>query len=362
MTRIGVPREIKTAERRVALTPDGVRELVSAGHEVIIEARAGVGAGFPDEAYERAGAQFGDRQAAWSSDLVVKVKEPVEDEPTLLSEDSVLFTYLHLAAAPSLIEALGSSRATAVAYETVELPDGSLPLLTPMSEVAGRLAAQAAASALLSAAGGRGVLMGGVAGVEPARVVVIGGGVVGINAARVALGMGAEVTVFDRSLPRLRALEGLLGGRVTLRYSTTQAVEDAAIDADAVIGAVLVAGARAPMLLSAAAVSRMREGAVIVDVAIDQGGCIETSRPTTHVEPTYVVSGVVHYCVANMPGAVPITSTKALTNATLPYVRALADLGLDGACAALPELAGGINIKGGEVVKRQVIESLALAA
>jgi len=362
MTSIGVPREIKTAERRVALTPDGTRELTAAGHQVFIERGAGAGAHFPDDAYAAAGATLCDQLDAWGAELVVKVKEPVEDEPSLLDESQLLFTYLHLAAAPELVKALCDSGATAVAYETVQLRDGTLPLLVPMSEVAGRLAAQAAATSLVAEGGGRGVLIGGVAGVDPARLVVIGGGVVGMNAARVALGMGAEVTVFDRSLPRLRALESLLSGRVKLRYSTVQAVEQAAAEADAVIGAVLVAGARAPRLLSAAAVDAMREGAVIVDVAIDQGGCIETARPTTHVDPTYVVSGVVHYCVANMPGAVPVTSTLALTNATLPYVRALADYGLEGACGRLPELTGGINVCKGELVNREVAESIAVAA
>ena len=354
--------KLKTAELRVAMTPDGAHELVHSGHEVLVESRAGIGAGFADETYIRAGAKIVDRESAWRADLVTKVKEPVDDEPGLLSATTLLFTFLHLAAAPALAEALVQSGATAVGYETVQLADGSLPLLTPMSEVAGRLAAQSAASCLISAAGGRGVLMGGVAGVEPARVVILGGGVVGLNAARVCLGMGAEVTVFERSLPRLRTLEGLLDGRVTLGYSTTKAVENAAAGADAVIGAVLVTGARAPTLLSAEVVSTMREGAVIVDVAIDQGGCIETARPTTHLAPTFVVSGVVHYCVTNMPGAVPVTSTNALTNATLPYVRALADHGLTGACELFPELTSGINVQAGEVVNRHVLDSLTVSA
>lgn len=350
--RVGVVTEIKPSERRVALTPAGAAELVGAGHEVLVQAGAGVGSGFADEAYTSAGAKLVDgAEGVWGdSELVVKVKEPIASEYPLLSEDTALFTYLHLAAEPSLTEALVAAKTTGIAYETVTETDGSLPLLAPMSEVAGRLAGQAGAYFLQHPLGGRGVLIGGVPGVAPARVVVIGGGVVGFNAARVAAGMGAEVTILERSPKRLRELEDRFDGRIRVVMSDPLSLEEEVSNADVVIGAVLIPGAAAPKLITRELLGKMRERAVIVDVAIDQGGCAETSRPTTHAEPTYLVDGILHYCVANMPGAVPSTSTRALTNSTMPYVRALADQGIDAALENDPRLAAGLNTKGGEVI------------
>jgi alanine dehydrogenase len=357
--RIGVPREIMPDEYRVALTPAGADELGRAGHEVWVEHLAGAGSSFSDEAYERVGARVGDAEAAWGCDLVLKVKEPLEAEFPLLSEDQVLFTYLHLAANPAVADALRAAGTTAIAYETVQDDGGRLPLLAPMSEIAGRLAVQAGARYLERPLGGRGVLLGGVAGVAPGSVVVIGGGIVGINAALVAAGMQAHVAVLDTDLARLRELELVLAGRVTLLYSTRLAVAELAAEADLVVGAVLVPGARAPRLLAREALRAMRSGAVIVDVAVDQGGCVETARPTTHSDPVYVEEGVVHYCVANMPGAVPVTATQALCNATLPYVLYIASEGVEAALAARPDLRAGLNVRSGEVVNPAVAEALA---
>lgn len=359
--RIGVPREIKTHEYRVGLTPGAVREYVAAGHSILVETDAGAGIGATDETYRKAGATIlgSAREVFASSDMIVKVKEPQPSEWALLRENQILFTYLHLAADPDQAEALMKSGCTAIAYETVTDADGGLPLLAPMSEVAGRLAIEAAGSALKRYAGGRGLLIGGVPGVQPARIVVIGGGVVGTHAARMAAGLGAEVSILDRSLPRLRELDELFHGRVRTRFSTIDAIEDEVFAADVVIGAVLVPGASAPKLVSRGMLRSMRKGAVIVDVAIDQGGCFETSRPTTHADPTYEVDGVIHYCVANMPGAVPLTSSQALNNATLPFGVALANKGF-AAVLENPHLRAGLNVHRGRITCRAVAESLGL--
>ncbi|QHO78647.1 alanine dehydrogenase [Bradyrhizobium sp. CCBAU 051011] len=359
--KIGVPKEIKTHEYRVGLTPGAVREYVVAGHGVIVETDAGAGVGATDDDYRRAGATILDsaRDVFASSDMIVKVKEPQPSEWTLLRENQILFTYLHLA--PDLEQAKGllTSGCTAVAYETVTDAHGGLPLLAPMSEVAGRLAIEAAGAALRRHAGGRGLLLGGVPGVQPARVVVLGGGVVGTHAARMAVGLGAEVTILDRSLPRLRELDELFDGRVRTRFSTIDVLENEVFAADVVIGAVLVPGASAPKLVSRGMLGSMRKGAVIVDVAIDQGGCFETSRPTTHADPTYEVDGVIHYCVANMPGAVPLTSSQALNNATLPFGLALANKGF-AAVLENPHLRAGLNVHRGRLTSKPVAESLGL--
>lgn len=356
--KIGVVKEIKTDEHRVALTPAGARELVRRGHEVTVESGAGAGSAFLDDAYEAVGAHISSVDDVWASvELLLKVKEPIASEFERLRDDLVLFTYLHLAADEPLTRALVDSGIAAVAYETVETEDRHLPLLAPMSEVAGRLATQMGAWALEKSQGGRGILLGGVPGVPPARVLVIGGGIVGYNAALIAVGMQADVWVLDRSVERMRELEMMLDGRITLAMSTELEIEESVRDADLVIGAVLIPGARAPKLITRAMLPTMNSGAVLVDVAIDQGGCAETSRPTTHSEPTYVVDGVVHYCVANMPGAVPITSTKALTNVTLPYVEAIAKRGLTGAVARDPALARGVNVLSGKVTYEAVAEA-----
>jgi alanine dehydrogenase len=356
--KIGVAKEIKTDEYRVALTPAGARELVQRGHDVTIETGAGEGSAFPDSAYEAAGARIAGVEDVWSeSELLLKVKEPVAEEYGRLREGLVLFTYLHIAADEPLTRALVDSGITAVAYETVETDAGGLPLLAPMSEIAGRLAAQAGAYFLEKPLGGRGLLLGGVPGVAPGRVLVIGGGMVGYNAAVIALGLGANVTVLERSLDRMRHLEEVLSGRVSLVMSSTLQIEESVKDADVVIGAVLIPGAVAPKLVTREMVSNMKEGAVLADVAIDQGGCAETSRPTTHSEPVYSVDGVTHYCVANMPGAVPITSTKALTNATLPYVEAIAEHGLPEAVARDHALARGVNVVDGKVTYEAVADA-----
>jgi alanine dehydrogenase len=349
--KIGVPKEIKTLEFRVGMTPAGVRELVHEGHEVVVETNAGIGIGVTDSDFGAAGAKIAatPEEIFADADMIIKVKEPQLNECKMLRPGQVLFTYLHLAADRAQTDALVASGATAIAYETVTAADGSLPLLTPMSEVAGRLSIQAGAAALQKANGGRGVLLGGVPGVAPGKVVVIGGGVSGANAADMAVGLGADVTILDRSLPRLRELEDTWGGRIHTEYSTKDAVERLTRTADLVIGAVLVAGAAAPKLVSAQNVKDMQAGAVMVDISIDQGGCFETSRPTTHDEPTYVVDDVVHYCVTNMPGAVPRTSTFALTNATLPFVKALANHGWREALAQDPHLANGLNVHAGNV-------------
>lgn len=360
--KIGVPKEIKTLEFRVGMTPSGVVELVHEGHEVFVETDAGLGIGMTDADYKKAGATVLATAAEVFevADMIVKVKEPQLHECAMLREDQVLFTYLHLAADRAQTEALMKSGATAIAYETVTAADRSLPLLTPMSEVAGRLSIQCGAYALQKANGGRGVLLGGVPGVAPAKVVVIGGGVSGSNAADMAVGLGADVTILDRSLTRLREIDDIWGGRVHTVYSTKHAIDQLVTAADLVVGAVLVAGAAAPKLVTADMVKRMHDGAVMVDISIDQGGCFETSRPTTHADPTYVVDGVVHYCVTNMPGAVPRTSTFALTNATLPFIKSLANLGWREALIRDPHLANGLNVHAGRVIYEAVATDLGL--
>jgi alanine dehydrogenase len=356
--KVGVAKEIKRDEYRVALTPAGALELTRRGHDVLIETGAGVGSAFPDSAYEAVGARIGSVDEVWSdSELLLKVKEPIEPEYGRLRSDLVLFTYLHIAADEPLTRALMQSGVAAVAYETVETDNRALPLLAPMSEVAGRLAAQAGAYFLEKPLGGRGLLLGGVPGVAPGRTVVIGGGIVGYNAAVIALGLGAQVTILERSIDRMRHLEEILSGRVTLLMSSSLQIEESVAEADVVIGAVLIPGALAPKLVTRDMIRGMKEGAVLCDVAIDQGGIADTSRPTTHSEPVYEVDGVTHYCVANMPGAVPITSTKALTNATLPYVEAIADHGLAEAVARDRALARGVNVLDGKITYAAVAEA-----
>jgi alanine dehydrogenase len=356
--RIGVVKEIKQDEYRVALTPAGAGELRQRGHEVVVETGAGVGSTFPDAEYEAVGARVTSVDDVWASaDMVLKVKEPLPVEYGRLREGQILFTYLHLAADEQLTRALIASGATCVAYETVETDDGKLPLLAPMSEVAGRLATQMGAWALEKAQGGRGILLGGVPGVPPAKVVVLGGGIVGYNAALIAVGMQADVWILDRSVERMRDLEMMLDGRITLAMSNRLRIEQVAADADLIIGAVLIPGARAPKLITRDMLGGLKPGAVLVDVAIDQGGCFETSRPTTHSDPIYEVDGIVHYCVANMPGAVPATSTFALTNVTLPYVEAIADHGVREAVARDRALARGVNIVDGKLTYQAVADA-----
>jgi alanine dehydrogenase len=356
--RIGVAKEIKPDEYRVALTPAGALELAGRGHEVLVETSAGDGSAFTDAAYEAVGARIVGVDEVWErSELLLKVKEPVEPEYRRLREGLVLFTYLHLAADEPLTRALAESGITAVAYETVETDDRRLPLLAPMSEVAGRLAAQAGAYFLEKPLGGRGLLLGGVPGVQPGRVVVIGGGIVGYNAAVIALGLGGQVTILERSIDRMRHLEEVLSGRVVLLMSSTLQIESSVAEADVVIGAVLIPGALAPKLVTGEMIRGMKEGAVLCDVAIDQGGIADTSRPTTHSDPVYAVDGVTHYCVANMPGAVPVTSTRALTNATLPYVEAIAEHGLAEAVARDRSLARGVNAVDGRITYEAVAEA-----
>lgn len=359
--RIGIPREIKTHEYRVSLTPSGVRELTAAGHEVEVETGAGAGAGFSDEDYQSAGATIApDALKVFSgNDLIVKVKEPQLEECERLKPHQTLFTYLHLAADPKQAEALLDSGATAIAYETVTAPDGSLPLLVPMSEVAGRMSIQAGAHFLQKFAGGQGVLLGGVPGVEPAKVVILGGGIAGTNAIEMAVGLGAEVTVVDLSLPRLRQLAARFEGRVRTAHSNRDTIAELVAGADLVVGAVLVPGATAPRLVTRKMIESMRAGSVVVDIAIDQGGCFETSRPTSHEKPSFVESDVVHYCVTNMPGAVPRTSTFALCNATLPFVKKLADLGTEVAIEQDVGLAAGVNVRDGKVIHPTVANALA---
>ena len=349
--KIGCPKEIKPQEFRVGLTPHAAREAIAHGHSVMVETGAGMGAGFPDADYTAAGAQVVDtaEQVFAGSDLIVKVKEPQAAERARLREGQVLFTYLHLAPDPDQTRDLLKSGATCIAYETVTDRAGGLPLLAPMSEVAGRLAPQVGAWALQKANGGRGVLLGGIPGVRPANVVIIGGGVVGTAAARVAVGMGANVTVLDRSVPRMSWLDDVFQGRLTTQYSSAAALDDLLPRADMVVGAVLIPGAAAPKLVTRAQLGRMQPGAVIVDVAIDQGGCFETSRATTHQDPIYEVDGIIHYCVANMPGAVARTSTQGLGNATLPFLLALADKGWKRACAEDPHLLAGLNVHAGRL-------------
>jgi alanine dehydrogenase len=356
---VGVPKEIKPSEFRVGLTPEAVREYISAGHQVIVETGAGLGIDKDDDTYRKVGAQVVDTAAEVfaRADMVVKVKEPQPAEWVQLREGQILFTYLHLAPDPEQAKGLMESGVSAIAYETVTAPGGGLPLLAPMSEVAGRLSIEAGAHALRANNGGRGTLMGGVPGVLPARVVVLGGGVVGTHAARMAVGLGANVEIFDRSLPRLRQLDEMFQGRATTRFSTAGTIEQAVSQADVVVGAVLIPGASAPHLVTRAMLGTMKRRAVLVDVAIDQGGCFETSHPTTHESPTYEVDGIIHYCVANMPGAVPLTSSYALNNATLPFGLALAAKGLK-ACNEDPHLAPGLNVHQGRIVNAAVAESL----
>jgi alanine dehydrogenase len=361
--RIGVPKEIKEQEYRVGLTPESVREFAAAGHELSIETGAGAGINATDQAYLAAGATIVDTAAEIfaKSEMIIKVKEPQESEWTKLRENQIVFAFLHLAADPLQTKGLLASGCTAVAYETVTGPDDQgLPLLAPMSEVAGRLAVEAAGAALRRQNGGRGILLGGVPGVLPARVVVVGGGVAGTQAARMAAGLGADVTVLDRSLPRLRQLDELLQGRARTRFASAAAIEDAVLFADVVIGAVLIPGAAAPKLVTEQMLNRMKRGAVLVDIAIDQGGCFESSHATTHAAPTFVKGGVVHYCVANMPAAVPFTSSHALNNAALPYALTLAAGGL-GAIACNPGLRGGLNVHRGHVTHPAIAASLGFA-
>jgi alanine dehydrogenase len=362
--KIGVPTEIKADEYRVAITPAGVRELSARGHEVLVQAGAGAGSAMSDEQFVAQGAEIAqDAQAVFAqAELVLKVKEPQPVEVGMLREGQTLFTYLHLAAEPELARGLQESGATCIAYETVEDADGRLPLLAPMSEVAGKIATQAGAFMLEKPLGGRGILLGGVPGVAAATVLVIGGGVVGMNAAVIAIGMQADVFVFDRSIDRLRELEVAFAGRASTVYSSTLAIEEMLPSADLVIGAVLVHGGRAPRIVTREQLKLMKRHAVLVDVSIDQGGCFETSRPTTHSEPTFEVEGITHYCVTNMPGAVPITSTYALTNATLPYAIELAEHGVKAALERNRALRLGLNVVGGEIVHPAVAEALGVIA
>jgi alanine dehydrogenase len=362
--KIGVPSEVKTDEYRVAITPAGVRELTARGHDVLLEAGAGTGSALSDDDYVMQGATIvADADEVFArAELVIKVKEPQPEEVARLRPEQTLFTYLHLAAEPDLARGLMASGATCIAYETVEDAAGRLPLLAPMSEVAGKIATQAGAFMLEKPLGGRGILLGGVPGVAAATVLVIGGGVVGMNAAFIAIGMEADVFVFDRSIDRLRELDIAFNGRASTVYSSALAVEQMLPAADLVIGAVLIHGGRAPHVVTRDQLKLMKQNAVLVDVSIDQGGCFETSRPTTHSHPTYEVDGITHYCVTNMPGAVPITSTYALTNATLPYVLELADRGVDEALAESPGLAKGLNVREGEIMHPAVAAALELPA
>jgi alanine dehydrogenase len=360
--RIGVPKEIKVHEYRVGLVPAAVRELVESGHEVLVQSGAADGIGFTDADYERVGAKIAATAATVfaDSEMIVKVKEPQPQECAMLRRGQVLYTYLHLAPDPQQTAALLKSGATCIAYETVTAPDGSLPLLTPMSEVAGRMSVQVGAYCLQKANGGRGILLGGVPGVAPAKVVILGGGVSGTHAAEMAVGLRADVTVVDRSVKRLRELSTIFGASLRTEYSTQAHIDALVIDADLVIGAVLIPGAAAPHLVTRDMVRRMKTGSVLVDISIDQGGCFETSKATTHADPTYVVDGVIHYCVANMPGAVPRTSTFALNNATLPFARRLADLGWKKAMQRDAHLANGLNVHEGHVTNAAVAQALDL--
>lgn len=357
---IGVPKEIKNHEYRIGLTPAGVKELCGHTHQVIVEHNGGLAIGFDDDQYIEAGAEivFSAAEIFSRAEMIIKVKEPQPNECKMLRPGQLLFTYLHLAPDPEQTKLLLESGATCIAYETVTQSGSGLPLLAPMSEVAGRMAIQAGAHSLEKAQGGNGTLLGGVPGVEPAKVLVIGGGVVGINAARMAMGMGADVTILDRSLERLKELDMIFGGRMKTIYSTADALEKYALEADLVVGAVLIPGAAAPKLISREMVARMKTGAVLVDVAIDQGGCFETSHATTHQDPTYIVDGVVHYCVANMPGGVARTSTIALTNATLPYAVSLANKGASVALRDDEYLRNGLNVHAGMVTYQAVAETL----
>ena len=359
---IGVPKEIKVEEYRVGLIPAGAKRLIEHGHKVIIQKGAGEGSGILDEEYIKMGAEIVDtiEDVYAKADMIIKVKEPIEPEFKLLKENQILYTYLHLAAAPELANVLLERHVKAVAYETVELEDGTLPLLMPMSEIAGRMAVQVGATTLERQNGGKGLLLGGVPGVRRGHVVIIGGGTVGTNAAKIAVGIGARVTILEKNIDRMRYLDDIFGGKVITLYSDVETIRRSVIDADLLVGAVLVPGAAAPKLVSRELVSQMSKGSVIVDVAVDQGGCIETVHPTTHREPTYVVDGVVHYCVANMPGAVSHTSTFALTNATIDYAVKLADLGFEEAVAQDKALALGVNIYKGKCTHPAVAQSLNL--
>ena len=360
--RIGVPKEIKKQEHRVGMIPSSVREMVAHGHQVMVETGAGAGIGFDDAAYKGAGATIAATPAEIfaASDMIIKVKEPQPNECAMLRPDQILFTYLHLAPDPEQTKGLLDSGCTAIAYETVTNSRGGLPLLAPMSEVAGRMSIQVGAHCLEKGVGGTGILLGGVPGVAPAKVVIIGGGVSGTHAARMAIGMEAEVIILERSLDRLKQLDEQFGSRLTTLYSTVDAIETHVTDADLVIGAVLVPGAAAPRLVTHKMIKKMRPGSVVVDIAIDQGGCFETSKPTTHAQPTYVVDGVIHYCVANMPGAVPRTSTFALNNATLPFILALANKGYKKALADDVHLRNGLNVHEGKLTYQAVAEALKL--
>jgi alanine dehydrogenase len=356
---IGVPKEIKDHEYRVSVTPNGVRALRQAGHDIWVEPSAGFGSGYSDEDYRGAGATMADskEQLFQKATLIVKVKEPLLSECHFFRPGQTLFTYLHLASLPDLTKALLETTITAIAYETIEAIDGTLPMLKPMSEIAGRMSVQIGARYLEKTQGGRGVLLAGVPGVDPGKVVVLGAGVVGSSAIRIAVGMGAQVTVINLDLERLRALDDLYCGRIVTRASSQAAIDESVMSADLVVGAVLVPGARAPKLVSRELVARMKPGAVVVDVAVDQGGCFETTKPTTHSDPVYVVNGVLHYCVANMPGVVPRTSTIALTNATLPYLLRLANQGIASSIRADPGLAKGVNLSGGKITCRGVADA-----
>ncbi|MDR0686586.1 MAG: alanine dehydrogenase [Dysgonamonadaceae bacterium] len=357
--KIGVPKEIKNNESRVSLTPGGVYALTQHGHKVQIQAGAGVNSGFNDESYEEAGAKIlpSAEEVFATSEMIIKVKEPVESEYSMIKPDQLLFTYFHFAADKKLTNAMMESNSVCLAYETVEKPDGSLPLLVPMSEVAGRMSIQQGAKYLEKPQGGKGILLGGVPGVKPANVLVLGGGVVGTHAALMAAGLGARVTIADISLPRLRYLSEIMPANVDTIVSSRYSIEKFLPNVDLVIGAVLIPGAKAPWLLTKSMLSLIPDGSVLVDVAIDQGGCFETSHSTTHADPVYDVDGIVHYCVANIPGAVPATSTLALTNATLPYVLLLADLGWETACERYADLRAGLNIVKGKIVNRSVSET-----
>jgi alanine dehydrogenase len=357
---IGIPKEIKQDEYRVAIVPSGVKSLAAAGHRILIEKGAGVGSGIEDEEFQGEGAELvdGPEKIFALAEMIIKVKEPLPQEYYLLREGQVLYTYLHLAAAPGLADMLLEKKIIGVAYETVQEEDGSLPLLIPMSEVAGRMAIQEGGKYLQREKGGRGILLGGVPGVEPGKVAILGGGVVGFNAAKMAVGAGADVTLLDINLNRLRYIDDIFKGRVKTLMSNHHNIEAAVRAADLVVGSVLIPGAKAPYLLTRETLKTMKNGSVIVDVCIDQGGCVETSRPTSHSDPVYVVDGVIHYCVANMPGAVSRTSTFALTNATFPYAKKIADLGIEKALRKNKPLAGGVNVAYGHLTHKAVAESL----
>jgi len=359
---IGVPKEIKISENRVGMTEAGVKQLVKEGHTVYIEKEAGVGSGITNAHYERAGGTILDTKAEVykKADMIVKVKEPLPDEFELLREGQILYTYLHLAAEPKLTRVLCEKKVKAIAYETIQAPDGTLPLLTPMSEVAGRMATQIGAFYLQKDHGGKGILMGGVTGVRPGKVTIIGGGVVGTNAAKMAVGLGADVTVLDVSTSRLEYLDDIFGGRITTLFSNTQNIEQAVVESDLLVGAVLITGHKAPTLVSKQMVSSMAKGSVVVDVAVDQGGCIETCKPTSHQHPTYDIDGVIHYCVPNMPGVVSRTSTYALTNVTLKYASMLAAMGVEDAIAKDKALAMGLNVYNGYVCYEPVARDLGM--